>query len=51
MEKVNGTTKAKAPQRFTPLVCAQIVPEDVGSGDLSDFGDSEISNLRVYNSG
>jgi hypothetical protein len=48
MEKVNGTTKAKAPQRFTPLVCAQIVPEDVGSGDLSD---SEISNLRVYNSG
>src|ERR1700690_287473 len=27
----------------------QIVPEDVGSGELSDSVDSEISNLRVSN--
>jgi hypothetical protein len=28
-------------------ICAQFVPEDVGSGDLSDSVDSGISNLRV----
>jgi hypothetical protein len=31
--------------------CAQFVPEVVGSGDLSDSVDSEISNLRVSNTG
>lgn len=34
---------------FTPSFCARIVPEDVGSGALSDSGDSRINNLRVSN--
>jgi hypothetical protein len=29
--------------------CAQFVPEDVASGDLSDFVDCGISNLHVLN--
>jgi len=33
------------------MICAQIVPEDVASGDLSDFVDSGISNLRILNTG
>jgi hypothetical protein len=37
-------------QRAKPL-CARIVPEDVGCGDLSDSVDSGISNLRVSNTG
>ena len=35
------------PQPF----CAQILTENVASGDLSDFVDSGISNLRVSISG
>jgi hypothetical protein len=31
------------------LICAQFVPEDVASGDLSDFADFRISNLHVLN--
>jgi hypothetical protein len=31
--------------------CVQFVPGDVGSGDLSDFVDSGINNLRVSNTG
>ena len=31
--------------------CAQIVPEDVGCGDLSDSVDCRITNLRVSNTG
>lgn len=36
---------------FTRRPCARIVPEVVGCGDLSDFGDCGISNLRVCNRG
>lgn len=35
---------------FTRRLCAQIVPEVVGSGDLSDLADCGISNLRVCSS-
>jgi hypothetical protein len=35
---------------FAMRLCAKNVPEDVGSGDLSDFVDCGISNFRVSNS-
>jgi hypothetical protein len=39
---LNGAMRALA-------ICAQFVPEDVASGDLSDSVDFGISNLRVIN--
>ena len=37
--------------KFKNAVCARIVPEDVGSGDLSDSVDCRICKLRVSNFG
>jgi hypothetical protein len=45
------TIKAAKKAAAFMIDCAWIVPEDVGSGDLSDFVDSGISNLRVSNTG
>ena len=36
---------------FAEPDCARFVPKDVASGDLSDFRDSRISNLRFLSTG
>jgi hypothetical protein len=43
--------KSDCTPSYSPIDCARIVPRDVGSVDLSDFVDSEISNLRISNCG
>lgn len=53
-ELAEDNSQARCPgvekSEFTPI-CAQFVPEDVGSGDLSDFSESRISKLRRLNIG